>query len=160
MIRLATQDDFDYIYGLYMHPQVNPFLLYEMMEPCAFRPIYDDLLSKGVKYVFEVDGNPVGMCKLVPLQHRNAHIVYLGGVAIDPVYAGKGYGLTLMQEVIAFAQHRGFLRIELSVATINEKAIRLYEKAGFEQEGVFRKFSFLRSENRFLDEAVMSFLIP
>lgn len=160
MIRLATQDDFDYIYGLYMHPQVNPFLLYETMEPGAFRPIYDDLLSKGVKYVFEVDANPVGMCKLVPLQHRNAHIVYLGGVAIDPVYAGKGYGLTLMQEIIAFSQHQGFLRIELSVATINEKAIRLYEKAGFVQEGVLRKFSFLRSENRFLDEAVMSFLIP
>ena len=62
-------------------------------------------------------------------------------------------------EIIAFAQHQGFLRIELSVATINEKAIRLYKKAGFEQEGVFRKFSFLRSENRFLDEAVMSLLL-
>lgn len=159
MLRLATHEDFDFIYGLYMHPQVNPYLLYESMDAAAFRPVFDDLVERHVKYVFEADAVPVGMCKLVPMQHRNAHILYLGGVAIDPVFAGKGYGLNLMQEVIADATHHGFLRIELSVATENDKAIRLYEKAGFVREGVLRKFTWLRSENRFLDEMVMAYLM-
>ena len=52
-----------------------------------------------------------------------------------------------------------FLRIELSVASINEKAIRLYEKAGFEKEGILKKFTYLESEKKFLDEVMMAYLI-
>ena len=158
MIHKATSGDFDFIYSLYMHPQVNPFLLYEMMDAETFRPIFDDLLSKDVKYIFEAGGNAVGMFKLIPLQYRNSHIAYLGGLAIDPSHSGKGYGLTMLKEVLAYAKEQGFLRVELSVATINEKAIRLYEKAGFQKEGIFRKFTYLKSENRFLDEVVMAWL--
>lgn len=156
MIRKATTSDFDYICSLYMHPQVNPYLLYEMMDAAAFKPIFDDLLSKEVKYIFETDGKAVGMFKLIPLQHRNSHIAYLGGLAIDPAFSGKGYGLKMLNEIIDYVKAKGFLRVELSVATINEKAIRLYEKAGFEKEGVFRKFTYLKSEDRFLDETVMA----
>ena len=38
------------------------------------------------------------------------------------------------------------------------KAIRLYEKAGFEKEGVLRKYSRMKNENIFLDEVMMSWL--
>lgn len=158
MIREVTLQDFDFIYGLYMHPLVNPFLLYEMMDAASFKPIFKELLSKKVKYVFEDNRNAVGMFKLIPLAHRNSHIAYLGGLAIDPVFAGKGYGSVMMNEIIGHAKQQGFLRVELSVASINEKAIRLYEKAGFEKEGVFRKFTHLKSENRFLDEVMMSWI--
>lgn len=158
MIRKAIDSDFDFIYYLYMHPQVNPFLLYEVMDATAFKPIFDDLLNRQVKYVFEENNMPVGMCKLVPFTHRASHSVYLGGLAIDPLYAGKGHGQTMIREIIGYAKQQDFLRIELSVATINEKAIRLYEKAGFQKEGVFRKYTYLKSENRFLDEVLMSWL--
>jgi len=158
MIRKATSSDFGFIYNLYMHQQVNPFLLYEMMDAETFQPIFDDLVAKQVKYVFDVNGIAVGMCKLVPFTYRTSHSVYLGGVAIDPAYAGKGYGFTMMQEIIAYAKAQGFLRIELSVAAINEKAIRLYEKAGFQKEGLLRKYSYLETEQRFLDEVLMSWL--
>ncbi|HNP23618.1 MAG TPA: GNAT family protein [Panacibacter sp.] len=158
MIRKATAADFNYLYKLYMHPQVNPFLLYEMMDANSFKPIFDELLSKGVKYVFEYGGEPIGMFKLIPLQYRNAHIAYLGGVAIDPAFAGRGYGFTMLTEAIAYAKAIGLLRVELSVATGNQKAIALYEKAGFEKEGVFKKFSYLKSEDRYVDEAFMAWL--
>jgi putative acetyltransferase len=159
MIRKATSEDFDFIYELYMHPQNNLFLLYEQMNTHLFLPIFNELQLKGCLYVYEVDSIPTGMCKLVPQQHRNSHIVYLGGLAIHPFFGGKGEGLKMMQEIIDHAKEQGFLRIELSVATINEKAIRLYEKVGFVKEGVLKRFTYLKSENRFLDEVMMACLV-
>jgi putative acetyltransferase len=105
-----------------------------------------------------VDGKPVGMSKLVPMQHRNSHIVYLGGVAIDPAAGGKGYGAIMLQQVIDYAVKMGSLRIELSVATNNKRAIGLYQKLGFVQEGLFKKFSYLKSENIYLDEIFMAWI--
>jgi RimJ/RimL family protein N-acetyltransferase len=159
MLREATDTDFDFVYELYMHPQINPFLLYEQMEVNNFKPVFDDLTNRKVLFVFEDDGIPTGMCKLVPQQYRNSHIVYLGGIAIHPFFAGKGEGIKMMNDIIDFAKQNGFLRIELSVASVNEKAIRLYEKAGFVKEGVLRKFTYLKSENKFLDEVMMAYLV-
>lgn len=159
MIRKAISGDFDFIYGLYMHPQSNPFLLYEQMDKTSFMPIFHDLLAKEVLYVYEKESKPMGMCKLAPQQHRNAHIIYLGSVAILQNLTGKGEGLQLMEEIKLYVKSKGFLRIELTVATINEKAIRLYEKAGFVKEGVLKNYTLLKSESRFIDEVVMAYLM-
>jgi RimJ/RimL family protein N-acetyltransferase len=159
MIRHASVADFDFTYELYMHPVVNPWLLYEVMDALHFRPIFDELLQKHVLYVYEQEDLPAGMCKLVPQQYRNAHILYIGGIGIHPSFAGKGHGLRLMEEIKLFADAEGYQRLELSVATINEKAIRIYERAGFSKEGIMKNFTFLKSENRFLDEQLMSFLL-
>lgn len=158
MIRKAVAKDIDFFYYLYMHPQVNPFLLYEKMEQEEFLPIFNDLLHKGVLYLFIQDDVPAGMFKLVPQQYRNSHIVYLGGLAIDPRCAGKGLGLKMIEAIKEYAKAAGFKRIELSVAAINEKAIGLYLKAGFEKEGLLKNFTFLKSENKFLDEVMMAYL--
>lgn len=160
MTRTAVKTDFDYFYGLYMHPDVNPFLLYEQMSVEEFRPVFRELQEKGYLYVYQdQEGVPVGMFKLVPQQYRNSHVVYLGGLAIDPLFAGKGFARKMLQEIKVMAIQKGFTRIELTVAVINEKAIRLYEQAGFLQEGRLRNFTFLASENRYIDEVIMSCLV-
>lgn len=159
MIRKATPSDFEFIYGLYFHPNVNPFLLYEQMDAPAFQPVFNDLLEKEVLYVFEHEGQNAGMSKLVPLAYRTDHIAYLGGVAMHPDFAGKGLGEKMVGEILQLAKQSGFLRIELSTATINERAIRLYEKTGFQKEGVLRRYCHLKSEGRFLDEVLMSCLL-
>jgi len=159
MIRKAISGDFDFIYQLNMHPQINPFLLYEQMDRDSFLPIFNDLLAKEIVCIYENGRTPTGMCKLVPQQHRNAHIVYLGGVAVHPFFAGKGEGIKMMQDIIEYVRKKGFLRIELSVASVNEKAIRLYEKAGFVKEGLLKNFTYLKRENKFLDEVMMAYLI-
>ena len=158
MVRQATSQDFDFLSSLYFHPKVNPFLLYEMGEKDNFPSIFDDLLSKNTLFIFEVEGQKVGMFKLVPLTHRTKHIAYLGGVGIDPQFAGKGFGQQMMLEMLDLAKQKGLLRVELSTATINEKAIHLYEKMGFQKEGVLRKYCFMENENHFLDEVMMSYL--
>ena len=158
MVRHATIEDFDFIHGLYFHPHINPYLLYEMTESDNFKPIFADLLSKQIVYVFENDGQKIGMFKLYAHTYRSSHIAYLGGVAVHPDFGGKGFGQQMFKEILEFAKKRGVLRLELSTATTNETAIRLYEKMGFQREGVMRNYTFLKSENRFLDEMMMAYL--
>jgi putative acetyltransferase len=158
MIRNVVDTDFAFIYNLYMHPNNNPYLLYEHMPAEVFLKIFNELMSLQIKFIYERDGKPIGMCKLIPLTHRTSHIVYLGGLAIHPELAGKGYGYDMLMEIIQHVKEKGFLRIELSTASTNGRAISLYEKAGFVKEGILRKYSYLESEDRFLDETIMSYI--
>jgi RimJ/RimL family protein N-acetyltransferase len=159
MIRLTELSDLSFVQGLYFHPKVNPFLLYEMEEEPHFEAIFADLCARKIKFIFENEhGKPIGMFKLYAHTYRANHIAYLGGVAIHPDFGGKGQGAQMMSEVLAFAQSEGYRRIELSTATINEKAIFLYEKLGFEREGVMRNYTYLKKEDIFLDEVLMSYL--
>jgi L-phenylalanine/L-methionine N-acetyltransferase len=159
MTRKATQNDLQFVYDLYMHPQVNPHLLYENMNLEQFRPIYESLLNDGVEYIFEDNGTPVGMFKLIRLKHRCSHTAYIGGLAIHPDFAGKGFGVKMMQEIIDLGKENNLLRLELSVGSENKVAQKLYEKVGFEKEGVLRKYTHLVGEGRFLDEVMMSYLL-
>jgi ribosomal protein S18 acetylase RimI-like enzyme len=158
MIRKTTHEDFDFIYHLHIHPQVNRFLFYEIMSEEEFKTIFNELLLQENLYVYEEDGILKGMFKLVPKQHRSSHIASLGGVAIHPSFSGKGCGLRMLNEIISLGKEKGFLRMELGVSTINTKAIRLYEKAGFIREGVLKKYIHLKTENLFLDDILMAYL--
>lgn len=158
MIRHANHIDFEFIYELYMHPAINPWLLYEPMDANHFQPIFEELLNKRVQYVFEHVHQPVGMCKLVPEDHRSAHVLYIGGIGIHPSFAGNGYGVQLMEEIKRFADAEGYKRLVLSVAVVNEKAIHVYERAGFVKEGVMKNYTYLRAQDTYLDEVMMSFV--
>jgi L-phenylalanine/L-methionine N-acetyltransferase len=158
MTRQANHSDFEFIYSLYFHPKVNPFLLYEMMDKGAFQPIFDDLMSKNIIFIFEENEKSIGMFKLYAHTYRAAHVGYLGGLAIHPDFSGKGFGAKMMGDILVLGKEKGFLRIELSTATTNAKAIALYEKLGFQREGILKKYTHLKSENRYLDEMMMAYL--
>lgn len=159
MLRVAVSSDLSFIYGLYMHPDTNPWLLYEKMEEASFQPIFYDLINRESLYVFEIDGMPVGMCKLMPQKFRNSHIMYLGGVAIDPIHAGKGWGRTMLKEALALVTAKGYHRVELTVATFNDRAIALYESMGFLNEGRLKDYTYLAGEGRYIDEYVMGLIL-
>ena len=160
MIRKATLQDFNFFYELYMHPAINPFLLYEQMDEAAFNPIFAELAQKELVFIyFNEERLPVGMFKLVPHTYRSAHIVYLGGVAVHPRWAGKGFGFLMMKSIIDYAREIGFLRIELSVSVLNLKAMSLYEKVGFKKEGTLKKYTYLKEKNIFIDEILMAYIV-
>jgi len=158
MIRKAIPDDFEFIYDLHMHPQVNRFLFYEIMSAEEFKPIFNELLEQDILYVYEEDAVLKGMFKLIPKQYRSSHVVFLGGVAIHPLFSGKGCGQRMLNEIILIGKEKRFLRMELGVSTINSKAVHLYEKAGFKKEGVLKKIIYLKNENLFLDDILMAYL--
>jgi L-phenylalanine/L-methionine N-acetyltransferase len=159
MNRKATLKDFDFVYEMYMHPIINPHLLYEKMSAEDFKPIFEKLKAQNILYMFEEDNIAVGMFKLVPQTYRSSHVAYVGGFSIHPNFAGKGLGLKMLEEIIERAKQHGIKRIELTVGVQNEKAIALYKKAGFEEEGVLRKFTCFKSQDRYIDEMMMSYIL-
>jgi L-phenylalanine/L-methionine N-acetyltransferase len=159
MYRKAMLSDFDFVYKMFMHPIINPHLLYEQMDTENFKPIFEKLIVQDILYVFEENNIAVGMFKLVPLTYRAAHVAYLGSFAIDPKQAGKGLGTKMLLAVIELAKQTGIKRIELSAGVQNKNAITLYKKCGFEEEGILRKLTHLKSEGRYIDEVLMSYII-
>lgn len=141
-----------------MHPQVNRYLLYDPMERAAFQRVYEELLRQKVLYRYLENGIAVGICKLILQEHRNSHAIYLGGVAIHPLHAGNGCGSRMMERIKKFASEHYRIRIELSVATENLRAIGMYQKAGFEQEGILRKYTWFKSTGEYLDEMMMAWI--
>jgi RimJ/RimL family protein N-acetyltransferase len=158
-LRLASPEDFEFIYTLYFHEATNPGLLYEPMLKEAFEPIYAQLLAQQCKYILEAHGEMAGMVKLIPHTHRIRHSCYIGGLAIHPLHFGKGYGYQLLEEVKEWARQRGIIRLELDVDEDNPRAKRLYEKAGFEVEGVLRKLAYRQKEQRYFDNYRMALLL-
>ncbi|GAA0492451.1 GNAT family protein [Salinibacillus aidingensis] len=60
------------------------------------------------------------------------------GLGLRPDITGKGYGLTFLKEGLSFAEKNynpGM--ITLSVATFNQRAIKVYKRAGFTEAGTF-----------------------
>lgn len=67
----------------------------------------------------------------------------------DPSNRGKGYGADAMALALKFAFHEINLhRVQLSVFSYNERAIRLYERLGFTREGTYRE-ALLRDGRRY-----------
>ena len=63
------------------------------------------------------------------------------GVSVKKAFWGKGVGSALIKEIISFAKDTAKTEIiSLNVRSDNLRAIRLYEKYGFEKIGCFRNF--------------------
>ena len=67
----------------------------------------------------------------------------VSGVSIaigEAKHWGKGYGYEVMQLVLRFAfDELNLHRVQLTVFCYNERAIALYEKLGFQREGIHRE---------------------
>lgn len=70
-----------------------------------------------------------------------SHQVSWISIAIGEEHWGHGYGYEAMQLALNFAfQELNLHRIQLTVFSYNDRAIALYEKLGFQREGVYREF--------------------
>jgi L-phenylalanine/L-methionine N-acetyltransferase len=89
---------------------------------------------------------------------RRAHAWGLW-LAVRDDWQGKGVGTKLMEALIDLADNwLGALRIELNVYTDNARAIALYRRFGFVEEGVYRAYA-LR-EGVLVDSLAMARLNP
>jgi RimJ/RimL family protein N-acetyltransferase len=73
-------------------------------------------------------------------------------------FQNVGLGTALMSEGIALARARGMHRLELTVVADNQRAIRLYEKVGFQREGLKRE-NYLGEDGKYHDEVEMGILL-
>jgi ribosomal protein S18 acetylase RimI-like enzyme len=65
------------------------------------------------------------------------------GIALLPEARGQGLGARLLQAAIDRSWARGLTRIALHVRADNLNAKALYERLGFEHEGIVRRASLI-----------------
>ncbi len=81
-----------------------------------------------------------GIITINSSQKRKMKHVGMLGIGIKIKYQGEGLGNILMQESIEWAKTNGVTKkISLVTRHDNEIAYKLYEKLGFETEGIFKK---------------------
>jgi RimJ/RimL family protein N-acetyltransferase len=79
-------------------------------------------------------------------------------IYIHQDHQNVGLGRALMEEALAQARRRHLHRIELTVVADNDRGIHLYERVGFQREGVKRE-NFLGDDGKYHDEVVMGILL-
>jgi len=84
------------------------------------------------RYLVADDGGRiVGYAGLLATRHE----ADVQTVAVDPDRQGEGLGRLLLGALLDEARQRGCDAVHLEVRADNEAAIRLYERAGFQQVG-------------------------
>lgn len=93
--------------------------------------VLDSLSMPLSGFVWEEDGKIVGNTSLIPYFYQNHKVYLIANVATHPKYEGKGIASALTKETIAKAQEKGCDSIWLQVRSDNQRAIGIYERAGF-----------------------------
>ncbi len=87
--------------------------------------------------VVEEDGKILasGYARIKPDRHYLKHerMGYLGFMFVPEEHRGKGLNGLIVEKLIDWCRKRGLNEIRLDVYTVNEPAIRAYEKAGFKK---------------------------
>jgi putative acetyltransferase len=93
----------------------------------------------GVELVCEIEGRAVGHLGIITsASHRRKHVASFG-IAVHPDFQGRGVGNSLVGEMLRLSDNwLNIVRMELTVASDNERAMGLYLKHGFVVEGEAR----------------------
>lgn len=134
-------------------------------EPDNFGSTYEDwhsrpdaelrafLKDEPIFAAFDGD-QPVGLTGLIPeKKSKQAHRWGLAMVYVAPEARGSGAANALMSTAVAFANGAGVLQLELSVNATNARAIRFYERHGFQHTGKIPRG--YRIDGGFADEVLM-----
>ena len=88
-----------------------------------------------------IGGKAIGSASLHRADNRRAHAAALG-IAVHDAYAGRGAGTALMAGLVEMADDwLNIRRLELTVYADNARAIALYERFGFQREGLHRDYA-------------------
>jgi len=107
----------------------------------------DSANSKNLFLVTAAGNRLVGFsrCQGSPLKRFNHKVDF--GICVLKSFWGCGIGKNLLQESIAWADANNVKKIALAVLATNLSAIKLYEKFGFQTEGVLQNDKILSDGN-------------
>jgi putative acetyltransferase len=112
----------------------------------------------AVVFVAEVDDRVVGRLSLARDPHPASRHVADLGLMVDARHRGLGVGRALLEEAVRWAHRAGIGKLELHVFPWNAAAIALYERFGFEQEGL-RRGHYVRDGEE-VDAVLMAYHVP
>ena len=113
-------------------------------------------------YMFMIEDvcaqHPIGTCQLTGINwiYRSAELRIRIG---DGEFQGKGHGENAIKILLHFAfNDLNLNRVSLSVFKTNERAIRVYTKVGFLEEGILRNAAYI--DGKYVDIILMAILRP
>jgi ribosomal protein S18 acetylase RimI-like enzyme len=159
IIREATIEDAASLVAAEQETARTPGLLVSRpneLTRTAFEQKIVELGVSGRYIVAEKDGKIVGHALLDPMGLQALAHVFRLTIVVHPGYPGSGIGTALMRDLLDWAERTPRVgKIELLVRSTNERAIRLYSKLGFVEEGRFKNRVRL-PDNTFVDDLAMA----
>ncbi len=163
VLRELTVNDAQTILNCFSNPDVlrhygqNPLTSLDQVRQIInnFSKNYNE--KRGIKWGIELKGQE-GIIGTIGFQewsteHKRAEISY----ALFPESWGKGYALEAVNKVISFGfQEMELVRIGAIVFTENDASNKLLIKAGFEKEGLLKKY--MRQNNVPYDTYIYSLI--
>lgn len=119
--------------------------------------IKEKIINRGKNqywYVAEENGKVIGLGIL--MNHGNLRKKHVGVITlmVNSDNQNKGVGSLLMNKLINLSESLNIIRLELCVFRDNYKAINLYKKFGFKEEGIKVKSALKNGE--YIDEVMMA----
>ena len=114
----------------------EPYSFYDWTaDPDDLRELLDAALRGEAYWAVQNDaGELVGHFSFKPKEHRVLEI----GLGLRPDLTGRGLSVSFLAAGLEFARARfSPERFTLAVATFNERAIKVYERAGFARGRVY-----------------------
>jgi RimJ/RimL family protein N-acetyltransferase len=102
------------------------------------------------------DGELIGRISLRDIRRRASARL---GVGFGPQYVSQGYGTEALQLFLRYYfQEMGFERMVLDVAAVNVRAVRCYERCGFQRVDQHYQYAGGDSDIAFLDQSAYQHL--
>jgi putative acetyltransferase len=108
-------------------------------------------------FVAEDEGRIVGRLSVARDPHGASRHVADLGLMVAASHRRRGVGQALLEQAVEWAREAGIRKLELHVFPWNAPAIRLYERFGFEREGL-RKGHYRRG-SEYVDAILMAYAV-
>jgi RimJ/RimL family protein N-acetyltransferase len=159
-LRALERDDLPHFVRWINDPDTRRFMVIRYpLSMTEEEKWWEGFLSRENDHIFAIeaeDGTYIGNIGLHSIERENRRAM-LGIIIGDKTRWGKGYGTDAIQAMLGWAF--GYLnlnRVYLTVYAYNERALRCYQKCGFQYEGTMRKARYL--DGRYYDELMMAIL--
>lgn len=149
-LRPLEKKDLEFVHQLNNNANIMRYWFEEPYE--AFVEL-SDLYNKHIhdqserRFIIQNRATKIGLVELVEINyiHRNAEFQ----IIIDPSHHGKGYASMATKLAMEYAFNiLNLYKLYLIADVKNDKAIHIYTKLGFEQEGILKQEFFVNGEYR------------
>lgn len=159
-LRAIEREDLSTFVRWFNDPEVRQYLaMYMPMSMAEEEKWFERQLEDQDNRIFAIeteDGVHIGNIGLHSFDWKNRKAL-LGIVIGEKEYWGKGYGSDAVRTLLGFAfGEMNLHRVYLTVYDYNERAIRCYERCGFQHEGQLREARF--KDGQYHDELMLGIL--
>ena len=160
MIRPMTLHDIAEIVAIYAHYVNNTVITFDTEVPseAEMRQRLAPVIENFPAWVCVEDGKVIGYCYAHEWKTKKAYNTTVETtIYLHPDYPGRGYGRSLMNQLIEYCRNRSFHVLVACITIPNAPSVKLHEKLHFKQVSSFHEVG--RKFDRWLDVADYELII-